>query len=123
MPRVDLFGGALAVSLSGDWLDASDLRPVPDHQEVWMERGGSNRALVIEMLELVDSPDAEAAAVHFEEISRSNGAAYSSVLSSAAEAGATPAALRGAGALLTLHGEQVLGDSTRLQARRWRLGW
>ena len=29
-----LFGGALVCSLPTGWIDASDLRPVPDNQEV-----------------------------------------------------------------------------------------
>lgn len=30
----DLYGGALTAALPAGWIDASDLRPVPDNQEV-----------------------------------------------------------------------------------------
>ena len=111
----ELFGGALAVSLSGEWLDASDLRPVPDHQEVWMERDGSHRALVIEIMEMVDAPDSEAAAVHFEEMSNTNGAVKAEVLISRPMSHTLSPGLRDAGPALELRGEQELADATMLQ--------
>ena len=38
MPLYPLFGGAITVSLDGDYLDASDMRQVPDNQEVLLSR-------------------------------------------------------------------------------------
>ena len=49
-----LFGGALTCALPASWLDCSDARPVPDHQEVWLERDGKCRSLIIEILELAE---------------------------------------------------------------------
>lgn len=47
-----LFGGALSTELPSDWIDASDVRPVPDHQEVWMSpAAGALASLVVELLE------------------------------------------------------------------------
>lgn len=60
----DLFGGAIVAAVPGGWLDASDARPVPDHQEVWLERDGAERSVVIEILERVDATDDECAAWH-----------------------------------------------------------
>ena len=34
MTSTDLYGGALTAALPAGWIDASDLRPVPDNQEV-----------------------------------------------------------------------------------------
>ena len=49
---VPLFGGALSVHVPLGWRDASDLRPVPDHQEVWLSPPSeSEGTLVIELLE------------------------------------------------------------------------
>lgn len=63
-----LFGGAMATSMPGDWLDASDARPVPDHQEVWLERSGAERSLIIEVLERVDAEDSQCGAFHFSQL-------------------------------------------------------
>ena len=60
--NIEAFGGAIFVSAPGGWLDASDVRPVPDHQEVWLERAATARALIVELLELAaDATDGDAA--------------------------------------------------------------
>ena len=112
-----LFGGALTIGLVGDWLDASDVRPVPDHQEVWTERGGAQRTLIVEILDLdtVDAPYAKAPRVHFEELAETNGAREASVLSSCALPGALGPRLQAAvGPAWGLRGVQELPDRTRL---------
>eukprot|EP00966_Prymnesium_polylepis_P190837 4422795-Prymnesium_polylepis.1 len=117
MTTTPLFGGALAIALEGDWLDASDVRPVPDHQEVWTERNGT-RALVVEILERVDAPtDTAAAAAHFEELSSTNAAKKAAVLSSSTlTIDALSASLRTAAPpALALLGVQELPDDTWLQ--------
>lgn len=45
-----LFGGAMVCALPAgcQWQDASDLRPVPDHQEVFVGRSGE--AVVVEIV-------------------------------------------------------------------------
>ena len=84
--NIEAFGGAIGVSISGasisgGWLDASDVRPVPDHQEVWLERADTARALIVELLELAaDAADGDAAArLHFEELASSNDAEGSTI--------------------------------------------
>jgi hypothetical protein len=71
MERRPLFGGAVSMSteMTADWLDASDVRPVPDHQEVWTERaGGADRSLVVELNDALPGSDIAAAREHFEEL-------------------------------------------------------
>ena len=52
--QVPLYGGALSVELPRSFTDASELREVPDHQEVWVDTC-SDRSLIIEILERKDS--------------------------------------------------------------------
>ena len=79
---LDLFGGAMRTTLPSGWLDASDARPVPDHQEVWLEPGGgADRSVIIEILERVDAADDACAAYHFDDVAGSNGAAKATVRS------------------------------------------
>ena len=53
--ETELFGGAMTVCLPPGWLDCSDARPVPDHQEVWLEEKGGCRSLIIELLQRASS--------------------------------------------------------------------
>lgn len=85
----DLFGGAIAALLPDGWLDASDARPVPDHQEVWLEPDGAERSVIIEILERPDCADAESGALHFQEVANGNEAVAATVLSSAPVAAGT----------------------------------
>ena len=36
-PMVDLFGGAITTSIPSSWRDVSQVRQVPDHQEVYQD--------------------------------------------------------------------------------------
>lgn len=73
-----LFGGALTCVLPAQWLDASDARPVPDHQEVWLERDGE-RSVIIEILERADCDDSICAPFHFDDLAHGNDATSSEV--------------------------------------------
>jgi hypothetical protein len=75
----ELFGGAITAEIGENWLDASDARPVPDHQEVWLERD-ADLSLVIEILERAEAADADCAAFHFEDVAGSNEAVGTSVI-------------------------------------------
>ena len=81
MSSQPLFGGALSVVLPAaiGWLDASDARPVPDHQEVWLERDGAERSIIVELLERAECADEDSGAFHFEEVANGNEALGSSV--------------------------------------------
>jgi hypothetical protein len=76
----ELFGGAVTANVPRDFIDASQFRPVPDTQEVFID-DASGATVIVELLERVDHvPDAEAAAFHFEEVARQNRASASVVV-------------------------------------------
>ncbi|TYJ58986.1 hypothetical protein B9479_000425 [Cryptococcus floricola] len=81
-----LFGGAIALALPQDSIDASDLRQIPDNQEVFLFPH-SDTALVLEVLELVEEGGAkddlwEAAKFHFGSIAHDNASLSSTILTS-----------------------------------------
>ena len=78
-----LFGGAIVAQLPDGWMDASDARPVPDNQEVWLEPDGAERSVVIEIMESAECADAQSGEVHFHELANGNDALADSVLYSA----------------------------------------
>ncbi|KAF1837956.1 Mog1p/PsbP-like protein [Decorospora gaudefroyi] len=55
-----LFGGAITVRLPSTYTDASQIRQIPSHQEVYLDSGGYS-SIVTEILEYVDEPSDEAA--------------------------------------------------------------
>ena len=76
-----LFGGAFSAILPTGAIDVSDLRPVPDNQEVFCHPV-TNQSLIIELLELQAHVQGEAAArYHFEDVGRVQGARAVHVLS------------------------------------------
>lgn len=78
-PR-DLFGGAITARVPRSFLDASEFRPVPDTQEVFID-DASGATVIIELLERVeDVPDSEALNFHFEEVARQNRATEAHVV-------------------------------------------
>ena len=70
-PRA-LYGGAFTVELSESesWTDVSDLRPVPDHQEVFLDH--ARRQLVFEIMERENVPDEQAAAHYFHDLAQAH---------------------------------------------------
>ena len=108
---VPLFGGAISATFpQGRWLDASDVRPVPDHQEVWTERDGDGeRSLIVEILERAECSDDMCAAYHFQDLAETNGAQSATVVSSSvASTSMLQPSLQSASFCSVLHGEQVL---------------
>lgn len=67
-----LFGGAITADIPSTLLDASNLREVPDHQEVFVGTSyGQNASLIIELLESVHKPSLlEALTYHIDELHR-----------------------------------------------------
>ena len=49
--QYNLFGGAISVDMPRGLVDASDVRPVPDNQEVWLDESG--QSVIVEVLERV----------------------------------------------------------------------
>ena len=66
-----LFGGAIIVSLPASMMDASDVRPVPDNQEMWFCSKG--QSVVVEVVERVPNlEDATSAAFFFTDLAEQN---------------------------------------------------
>ncbi|GAA5835593.1 hypothetical protein JCM9279_004590 [Rhodotorula babjevae] len=85
MATRELYGGAITASIPPSFLDASDLRQVPDTQEVFLAPD-SDLSLIVEVLELVkdegSADDLEAAARFlFSSLAHDNSALSSTVAS------------------------------------------
>ncbi|GAA5974488.1 hypothetical protein JCM11641_003251 [Rhodosporidiobolus odoratus] len=90
----DLYGGAIVSSLPTDYVDASDLRQIPDTQEVFLSPD-SDVSLIIEVLELVKEEGAadslEAAArFHFSSLAHDSSALSSTISSVTLPSSDTP---------------------------------
>ena len=74
LKQVALYGGALGVALPASFVDVSQLRQVPDHQEVWAD-AASGASAVVEIVEAQgDVADAAAARYFWEDLAEANGA-------------------------------------------------
>ncbi|USP73097.1 hypothetical protein yc1106_00371 [Curvularia clavata] len=63
-----LYGGAITLDLPSDFSDASLIRQIPSHQEVYLHNTGYT-SIVLEILEYVDKPsDEEALQYHFADL-------------------------------------------------------
>ncbi|EMD97534.1 hypothetical protein COCC4DRAFT_75047 [Bipolaris maydis ATCC 48331] len=63
-----LYGGAITVDLPSNYSDASLIRQIPSHQEVYLHNTGYT-SIVLEILEYVDKPsDEEALQYHFADL-------------------------------------------------------
>ena len=80
---VPLHGGALTSDIPSDWINVSELRQVPDHQEVFVDNthdddddGDQERPCsVVEILEYqTDQTDDQVAQYLFEDVADANGA-------------------------------------------------
>ncbi|WWC91936.1 uncharacterized protein L201_006888 [Kwoniella dendrophila CBS 6074] len=81
-----LFGGAISLDLPRDYIDASDLRQIPDNQEVFLS-STSDTAVVLEVLGMVEDGLAstdlwEAIKFHFNSIAHDNASLESTILTS-----------------------------------------
>ena len=75
---VSLFGGAITSSIPDDFRDASDFRPVPDSQEVFVCMAENNDASIIVDINCSVEAGSDLAAlnIHFEDVAISgNGSA------------------------------------------------
>lgn len=78
-----LFGGALTISIPSEWRDVSDVRQVPDNQEVYQDctvnQGqenslvGTGGCIIVEILERQNVSDEEAASFFFWDLAQANG--------------------------------------------------
>nr|XP_022343171.1 ran guanine nucleotide release factor-like [Crassostrea virginica] len=67
----ELFGGAFRVHLPNNAKDVSDLRQIPDNQEVFAHPV-TDQSVIIEILEYVDKEDKEAIRTHFSDLASDN---------------------------------------------------
>ncbi|KAK7487968.1 hypothetical protein BaRGS_00020869 [Batillaria attramentaria] len=72
-----LFGDAIAGILPSDVQDMSEVREIPDNQEVFAHPN-TDQSIIIEILEFVQETDEQALRTHFEDLASSNDAASSS---------------------------------------------
>ncbi|KAF2466798.1 Mog1p/PsbP-like protein [Lindgomyces ingoldianus] len=69
----ELYGGAITVELPAGFVDASGIRQIPDHQEVYLD-SNSYSSIVFDILERVEKPDDEAALqYHFADLIEGTG--------------------------------------------------
>ncbi|KDN37019.1 Mog1p/PsbP-like protein [Tilletiaria anomala UBC 951] len=81
--RRHLFGGAITAELPQSFIDASELRQVPDNQEV-MISSSSDTSIILEVLESVKEGDANenmeaAVRYHFDSLAHDNSALSSTI--------------------------------------------
>ncbi|KAJ2005173.1 hypothetical protein GGI04_002120 [Coemansia thaxteri] len=70
--RRDLFGGAMSIDLCDDMVDVSEIRQVPDNQEVFVSTN-SDDSVIIEILEGVDEADGfDALRFHYAQVADLN---------------------------------------------------
>ncbi|XP_006819515.1 ran guanine nucleotide release factor-like [Saccoglossus kowalevskii] len=73
-----LFGGALTVVLLNGAVDISELREIPDNQEVFAHPS-TDQSMIIEILEYQQIEDKNAVSFHFHDIAESNDSSCSEV--------------------------------------------
>lgn len=79
-PRL-LFGGAIETAVPSGFLDASDLRQVPDSQEVFLDPKSDTCCLIVELTESVQFNGEQAARTQFEALSEDTDEKKSSIKS------------------------------------------
>lgn len=68
-----LYGGAVQLRLPSGMIDASDLREIPDHQEVFISPLGDDSCAIVEIVDYQeDIGDAEAAQFYFGDLASQN---------------------------------------------------
>ena len=76
-----LYGGAITCSLPSQRVDISEVRQVPDHQEVFAHPN-TDQSIMIELLEYQNvASGEEAVRVHYQEISQANKSSETVILS------------------------------------------
>ncbi|KAF9978454.1 hypothetical protein BGZ73_002350 [Actinomortierella ambigua] len=75
-----LFGGALTLNIPSTFIDISDFREVPSHQEVFANVD-TDQSIIVEILELAtDAADDQCAPFHFRQLAEDNDAEDSQIL-------------------------------------------
>ena len=63
----------MSALLPNNVVDVSDLREIPDNQEVFVHQG-TDQSIIVEILEMVQEGDEQAVRTHFQELASSNDA-------------------------------------------------
>lgn len=80
--QASLFGGAARVDIPASWIDASTVRTVPDHQEVFVNESG-DMSVIIEIMERQSSvADEQAGKFFFTDLASADAANSAEVLES-----------------------------------------
>jgi len=75
----DLYGGAIVAKMPPNLIDASDIRQVPDNQEVFLYPD-SGVSIIVEILQMVQPPQLEdAIKFHFDSLAHDNSAKTSAI--------------------------------------------
>lgn len=126
-----LFGGAITASLDGAFIDASELRQVPDNQEVLLSRD-SDVSVIVEVLQCVEprtDKDGmhDAVRFHFASLAHDNAATdahVETVDAVACEAPGTatpPPSLLAGTQVVRKFGKASETDTVRIYVALWRL--
>ncbi|MCJ1381899.1 multicopy suppressor of ts gsp1 [Xylographa soralifera] len=71
---IDLYDGSIQMAVPTSFIDASNLRPVPDNQEVYVDANGTT-SIVVELLDRVNgfATDEESMKYHIEDLAGGSG--------------------------------------------------
>jgi hypothetical protein len=72
-----LYGGAITTALPSRFVDVSQMRQVPDHQEVYVDMN-SDQSIIFELLSMDDVANDRAAQHHWNDLAQANDAETSS---------------------------------------------
>ncbi|KDQ12300.1 hypothetical protein BOTBODRAFT_34587 [Botryobasidium botryosum FD-172 SS1] len=113
-----LFGGAISVNLPAGLLDASDIRQVPDTEEVLLAKD-SDISYIFEILQRVEPDELEKAAeFHFDALAHDNSANSTRIHRISAPAPPYPASPPAQPIPTILYGEQMVSKFNRTELDR-----
>lgn len=94
MKQVQLFGGSIIANVKENFKDVSDIRPIPDHQEVFLALEDTltgappqNVSLIVEILDMesipsdIDAVSGEAIRYYFKDLATSNESSSDEIIS------------------------------------------
>lgn len=78
---INLYGGACRIDIPDRFIDVSNLRQVPDHQEVFVCGTRTDQSIIVEIVELSSTvPDDQIASFHLEELASANQSTVSTII-------------------------------------------
>mmetsp|Transcript_32571 Transcript_32571/g.95333 ORF Transcript_32571/g.95333 Transcript_32571/m.95333 type:complete len:188 (-) Transcript_32571:258-821(-) len=114
----ELYGGAMTCELPRSFVDASQMREVPDHQEVWVDTA-TDRSFIVEVLDRkTEVPDDQAITFFLEDLASFNDAKEAAVLISRRAADEETPGLPPDTVCLVGAGEQLVAKFAEASANR-----